>query len=668
MFRTALSIFLLGFSLLLTGCGFSNDAVPTGNSAIEGVFMGGQQPIANSTITVWQVGTSGYGAGATKMASTTTDSSGNFSFASNAYTCTSANAPMYLTGQSGNAGAGTNANIMLLAVIGPCTAGRSSYLVLNEVSTAAAAIALAPYITPSLGSSATPQIGATCTSCASGTFNAGLVSAMNNTIPAMIYKATGQTVATHTTNGVTVTTEAAKINSIANTLAACINTSGQTSNTETTTNCGKLFNYTNATGATTRPYNTLQAALMMALYPYKNVSSLYNLATTTAPFTGLTVAPNDWTVAISYTSSSFGLGVNPGTATTIAVDASGSVWFPTNKSTAHGLAYFDPDDQTFHGPYATSLTHPETVVIDNDSNSYVFGNDTSAGIIAGTPVLSPTSTGTKYAVGDGTTVSATGAMFVDYSGDVAFSGVSSGSSYNYVLLQGGTSTKRVTNQAWTSTPMAYMGFAGSGADYGFIGAGGYASNTCYGEYNLGGSPSTSSYSGSANLYTQSGTNCMASGLALYYINNNQWDYLLTMSNSATLCTYRAGNCTAYSIGMNAPTSIAIDSSSQLWIANSGDGSLSTLQLSLSSNNTPNYTAITSSAYKHGTLYGGTASAPYALAIDGSGNVWMSNAGCTTTGCTASSYTLTEVIGVASPVVTPYSAVTQSGAFTSLPTK
>jgi hypothetical protein len=50
--------------------------------------------------------------------------------------------------------------------------------------------------------------------------------------------------------------------------------------------------------------------------------------------------------------------------------------------------------------------------------------------------------------------------------------------------------------------------------------------------------------------------------------------------------------------------------------------------------------------------------PYAVAIDGSGNIWFANASCITTGtkeCTPTSFTLSEIIGAAGPTITPLSA-------------
>ncbi|MDE1163494.1 MAG: hypothetical protein PW792_16340 [Acidobacteriaceae bacterium] len=667
MIRSAVLFFSLCMCVATTGCGITGAAVGGPNDEIQGSLMGGQQPISGATITVWQAGSTGYGQGATKMASTTTDANGNFSFASSSYTCTSSNAPMYLTGAGGNPGGGTNANVMQLAVIGPCQAGRTSFFVMNEVSTAAAAIVLAPYMSPTLGSSATPDIGATCSGCASGTFNKGLLSAMNETLPAVLTKSSGQAVATHTTSaGITVTTEAAKINSIANILAVCVNTTGQTSSTETSSGCGQLFKYTTPSDATTRPYTTLQAALMMALYPYQNVSSLYNTTPPTPPFTGLTAAPSDWTVAVSYTSSAFGLGVNPATSSTMSVDANGSVWFPTNTASSHGLAYFDPTDQSFHGPYATTLTHPQYVAVSNTTTPSVYGNDSTSGHVGGTSISSPTTTGTSYATGDGSTLVSTGPLFVDNDGNVAFAGMKTATTAtNYVLLSTASTTKNIGgSNTFATIPTAYSGYPAT--DYGLAGAAGNgASSACYGMYLYGNSSDTGTSVSSNTLLSTSSSPCVAGGVAMDYQSTNDWDYVMTASTLNQFCTVRKG-CTTYSNGMSTPMGVAFDSANRAWIANAGNASVSILDVTLSSNGAT-YTAPSSVAYQHGTSHGGTATKPYGIAIDGSGNVWLSNAGCTTASCSATSFTLTEILGAASPVITPLSTVFKNSSFNTLPT-
>ncbi len=97
-------------ALLLTGCGMDQVSTVTANvesAGVAGQVFGGQQPVSGATISVYAVGTTGYGSTATVLSSTTTDVNGNFSMPP--YTCPQSDTPVYLLGIGGNSGAGNNA-------------------------------------------------------------------------------------------------------------------------------------------------------------------------------------------------------------------------------------------------------------------------------------------------------------------------------------------------------------------------------------------------------------------------------------------------------------------------------------------------------------------------------------------------------------------------------
>ena len=108
----------------------------------------------------------------------------------------------------------------------------------------------------------------------------------------------------------------------------------------------------------------------MALNPLSNVTALFNLINSTPAFIPyLSAPPNDWTIGVSYTTPSLGLGVDIGTQGTLDIDASGKIWFPSNGAGNAGAAYFDPVSQSFNGPFnSTGLVHPQQVAI--DANGY----------------------------------------------------------------------------------------------------------------------------------------------------------------------------------------------------------------------------------------------------------------------------------------------------------
>src|SRR6185437_3106980 len=144
--------------LLLTGCGMDQMSMstPTANlasPAVAGRSFGGQQPVVGATISVVAMGTSGYGSTGIVLASTLTDANGNFSFAPNAYTCPQSNTPVYLLGIGGNAGAGNNGSAVEAAALGTCSNAKNSFVVMNEVTTAATAFVLSHFFSTTLGGS-----------------------------------------------------------------------------------------------------------------------------------------------------------------------------------------------------------------------------------------------------------------------------------------------------------------------------------------------------------------------------------------------------------------------------------------------------------------------------------------------------------------------------------
>lgn len=659
MQKTIVSLCALG-TLLMAGCGIAkNGPLPqdVSSTAMTGTIFGGQQPIVGSTVTVWAMGTSGYGAGATQLASTTSGTGGTFTFAANAYTCPYSNTPVYITAAGGDQGGIANANIMLAAGVGACSTAKSATVNIDEVSTAVTAFALSHFFTTSLGGAATTDlIGGTA--AGSGIYNAGMVEANAYTIPTLLNVGLGIVQA----NTATMTIEASKIYSIANTLAACVNSAGETSTTETTTACGKLFHDTTPPSGT-RPLDTLQAAVQMALYPYQNVSALYLLGGSTPPFTGLSTTPNDWTVGVSYTSSSFGLGVNGSstshTSSSIDIDTNGNIWFPTNSSTSHGLAFFDPETGLFNGPYATTLSHPQYVTV--DEQGHVFGDDLSAAHIAGVSTSSP-GTVTSYA-----TTGFTGPVTAGYGTSsvdaIAYTGGGTSSALGSTLYEelSGTISTLGTFLAPATSILAYV-YVGPPDSLSVDAATSGSSTPCRYESISGGSRITTA--------TSSSSNCYSGGIAdTAFDPTYDNDGVMAATSTNQFCDYgynydnedAEGTCFASPITLTAPEGIALDGDGHLWVANSGNSSVSTLGHTDAANHnytSADYKATSTVQYIHNSTYGNTMTTPYGIAIDGGGNVWVSNAGCvSTTGstCTPGSFVLSELVGAAAPTITPLAA-------------
>jgi len=296
--------------LLLVGCGFGTPAPPSpvAGVALQGHVFGGQQPVSGSIMQLYAVGNTGNGSLATPLILTPPTSGPNGSFSiSNDYTCpvTAPATPVYLTATGGNpglTGTGTidNTALALVVALGPCNNLQSSTTVsINEATTAAAAWALSPFAT------SLTNIGATSTNL-TGITNAFLTAAE------LADPVTGVSPGSTTPAGSSM--ESAKLYSLANVLASCVDTNGSDGN------CSTLFADVTPTTATT-PTNTFAAALNVVKNPGYNVSNIFGFGSGTPAFTGLPSAPADWTITISYDTC------NSGCATgAVGIDSSGDVW------------------------------------------------------------------------------------------------------------------------------------------------------------------------------------------------------------------------------------------------------------------------------------------------------------------------------------------------------
>lgn len=640
-------------AVLLAGCGMDQMSSPTPNAvspAVTGRSMGGQQPIVGATISVVAMGTSGYGSTGTILASMLTDANGNFSFAPGAYSCPQSDTPVYLLGIGGNSGAGNNSSAVNAAALGPCASAKNSFVVMNEVTTAATAFVFSHFFSKTLGgaNAANDWIGGPSTSSGGTTvYSKGLVMANDVTIPAVVENAVGA--APQPTAGWTV--EATKINTIANILAACVNSSGSTSSTETRTTCGKLFNDT-ANGAATRPSDTFQAAVQMALFPTTRVAQLYALITGQAPFLPqLSSAPNDWTIGVSYTTSALGLGVDAGTLSTLDIDSSGRIWFPSNAAGKTGAAYFDPVSRSFAGPFnSTSLTHPQQVAI--DANGFAWYNDSATATVAGYLTSAPMTTQTVSLQGTQSNSVTVGAD------DRINVGILNASTNELANISADRSAYAAIPGVSFVFPVASVAGDTSNGDGVSISN---PSTTQMRDYYVLSNPPTTT---STEIVTAN-----ANGAQVIYTGNDDIAVRSYAGNAADgICIFSLSKCSnLQGAPHNAAQGLAIDGGKQLWIASSGDGGVFQIPVnnpagargavylnSNGNNNAPN------NEFLHGTSNGGTATAPYGIGIDAVGNVWVTNAGCNTNGCTPGNFTLTEIVGAGYPTITPVSAQITSG--------
>ena len=348
----------------------------------NGRAFGSQKTVAGAHVYVLAANTTGYGGAALSASSAnasvsllsaantgtsdaigayvTTSADGSF-FINGDYSCTPGS-QVYLYALGGSTGAGTNTAIGLLAALGMCPSGGSfaatPYVVMNEVSTIAAAYAFAGFATDAT------HVGSSGTALA----QVGIANAFAN-VTNLETLGTGAALAmTPAGNG---TVPQAEINTLANTLASCTGTGSSVS-----AGCSLLLGYAlsgGTTGAT--PTDTATAGIDIAHNPGTNVANLFAVVGSGSPFTPkLTAVPNDWTVGI--TLSGGGL-VDP---SAIAIDGNGNAWMTnqmTNSNVNLGmgsLTEFSSSGAALSpatGFTGGGLQLPEAVSIDRTGNVWV---------------------------------------------------------------------------------------------------------------------------------------------------------------------------------------------------------------------------------------------------------------------------------------------------------
>ena len=721
-------LLLFSAATFLTGCGFTADTVapvaPTSKS-IRGRIMGGQQPVAGSIVTVYALGTGGGDAEA--LASTTTQSDGSFAFNTtpdNSYTCPAGpivsaaetkaarvaargrrieptsskdkitatgttfaakaharpralpdltQSYVYVTAAGGDSGGGANSSILLAAGLGACADAQNETVEINEVSTVVFASAMENYGYAGGGDYNT-----------SGSSNEAIAAmdlADTNTVQTFVDLSSGlvkPNVVSTEPGGTSITIEAAKIYTLANIIASCVNSADDVSDPANPNPSGACQNLYAELASTAT--NTLDAASQIAYAPYYNVAGLFDLATPESPFSGgLAAAPNDWTIGISYATNAMGLGLfaaadgNP-TSSNIDIDSSGRVWFPSNKSGATGVGYFDPSEVAFNGPFGgTYLAQPQYVALDDPSqtayvtdlrSNNVIGVDTTPG---GTNAVIVTLLNLSDGF-DGPQTPLTGPLLVNSDGtiDLAYTDTDGGHDLVYfdpVSLTGGfrgSFAQAATGLTLNTTlgydpddpgnPIAIAATSGTSTACS-LEVGGYVDQ--------GTLPSP--LSTTVNPCVSGGA---ATGPVLPDSNMHQVQEALTTATTANeVCSLvnrgecftprviPAGGTTATVALANRPMGVAFDGFDQVWLANAGDASIAVFS---GFDSTDNYYQLSDRTYTHDQNNGSTMVSPTGIAIDEAGNIWVSNATCVSTTDTSCSFTLSEVLGAAYSTITPLS--------------
>ena len=639
---------LAGTVPFIAGCSVSSivspDLLPPAGSPavytpVHGVVHGGQQPIQGAEVYLFEVtpSASGYGQASTNLLKSTADthtggtygiyvltnSTGGFNIGSGDYACTSGT-QVYLYSVGGNAGFGANTAAGLMAVLGQCGANNSfaglpSTINMNEVTTVATAYALAGFaIDAAHMSGSNTALAGTGMANAAANF-ANLV----NLGTGLAYSQPPS----NTNNGTAA--PQSEINTLADILAACVNTNGPGSGA-----CATLLGDAKSNGSSgTAPGDTATAAINIAHNPGANVSALFGLATATAPFQPILAnpGPNDWTVAITYTAS------NLNGPSAVAVDAGGNVWL--TNSDGNQINKFSPTGAVSFTSAVKSggLDSPFGIAVDASGNIWVANVGNGSVKNDNGNISEFSSTGTAKSGGSGFTG---GGIFnpwgvaVDASGNIWIANLGGNSISEYVPGTGFTASSPLQGGG-LNDPLG-IAVDQSGNIWTVNTGGGSGGGTSMSEY----SPSQSKFlSQDPNGYSGGGLH----GPVLIAIDHggNVWaanEFPQTGPNFVSAFSSSTGEFVSSTGfgggGLIDCDGIAIDGAGNVFVSNNAGNSISEFN--------SGGTAITgSNGYKGEQPY--PLAAPQGMAVDLSGNLWVANEG---------DNTLRQFVGAAAPVVTP----------------
>ena len=752
---------LLG-ALGLSGCAMTTATLPDAGSTgttpignLQGKVMGGQSPVYQAHIYLMAANTTGYNrpsisllaAGNTTADTTvmgtptnpayyvTSDASGNWNITGD-YTCTyntttpSQSQQLYMLSLSGNStfmpgptGGVTNPLIGLMAVLGSCPsngtfAGHLNYIIMNEVSTIAAAYALAGFAnnsyTVSSGSSAQAQLG-----LYNAFANANQIYDIQNIGNGSTHEAR-----TVTPNG-NGTVPRALVDSLANTIAACVNSNATPTAPEAPTlgNCYTLNSYIGNPGAGYQVTNAPGGYTVATEGEVNNGTTGFTFTYTTAGAT--TLYAGQWVNVTGNTSASYGYN-NYGLVLASGLTATSfSIFVPYGQN-----AYLANSTPTLAPAAATGVT----AIVGNDTasdaiyiaqhpanqvtNLYNLGGTSVqfADDLGGAP--NDFSLGIAYASGGATAFSEPTGICIDKSGNA------------YISTQGNTTS--IFKLSPLGVPISPFP-VGTGTGYncsidtaGNVWAPNIAGSTIMEYTSAGVAVSGSPYTAGGALNQPSNSANDATGSYTYIANNNGTPPFLSSPNgnmvriagsvnAPTVATYTSSTLSTNNYPM--PSFIAVDQAGDFWVTFNGNskvgrysstgtqafqipvGSLSNVASVAVDSNSDGWVSfiggnalakITTSGTA--TQYtGGGLNQPRVVAIDGVNNVFVANQGSSvsefnsagtaisgTSGYTAggqislgvglavdpsgdvweTSYinnTVIEFIGLGTPVVTPLSS-------------
>jgi hypothetical protein len=680
---------LLASSVVFSaGCSNMSSTAPVTNSlttaaTLSGKVHGGNQPVIGAAVTLWFAG---QGGPAILAATTTTDSAGSFSFAkdtagghdgtTDSWSCPSTGGSplVYVLSQGGNTqnnGGQINHAAAFIALYGDCPSiTGNSFVYMSEVTTVATMAAVQQFFNP-----------ADHTLTADGTGQQRLVMLnLPNTVAILANAATGLANTSKTIPAagggsiaaavaLTATPEAAKINTLANILSACVN--GATSADPA---CSTLFsaaqppipNTTNLNGGNfPAATDTLQALFYILTNPTNgnptNLSTLFGLQPAVgAPYVpSLSAQPTDWTIAVSYASTGAASACSTGnfisSPTDINIDGFDNVWFGNAQAggnlssiSAAGAPYycvnFDAGASATGGTIDANAPSPNSynpnVWFAGPSTMYRYNPNTKATLafpVGVTPLaITADGAGNVYFT---SVAGTTGSLYMLPAGATAPAAVAAVQISNMV----GPRPARLMADNTSATPLATPGNIWVSSGSGFI------SQV---------SPTTTTGAGVMNNFlttTFSAPLGNSTGITLDHNSDvfisSDIGAIIQLARSGPTAWSPAGGSwpfTSTTAGINLPMGIAVDGRANTWIPNSGAPSLSEISFFVPTPLSP------STGFQKDPTY---LNASNALAVDQAGNVWVAGTG---------NNFITEIVGGAVPLYEPYAVGIAVGRFQAIP--